>query len=145
MLCRKPDGSPQLGLIDYGQVKRLTKADRHLFCHIVLALAEDNKPRIIELMKEAGFESKSMVPEVIYSYAKVAYDEDSKELTKGLHIQMFMEELQTRDPIIALPYDFIVIGRCSLILRGLAHALKQPRSVAKAWQPIAERVLRDDL
>lgn len=145
MLCRKSDGSPQLGLIDYGQVKRLSKADRHLFCHIVLALADDDKPRIVELLKQAGYQSKKMDPDAIYSYAKVAYDEDSKELTKGLHIQMFMEDLQARDPIIALPYDFIVVGRCSLILRGLAHALKQPRSVAKAWKPIAERVLREDL
>ena len=145
MLCRKPDGSPQLGLIDYGQVKRITKADRHLFCRIILALAAEDKEQIIALMKQAGFQSQKMDPDVIYSYAKVAYDEDNKELTKGLHIQMFMEDLQARDPIIALPYDFIVIGRCSLILRGLAHALQQPRSVAKVWKPIAERVLREDL
>ena len=145
LLCRKPDGSPQLGLIDFGQVKRLSKADRHLFCRIVLALADDDKPRIIELMKEAGFVSQRMDPDVIYSYAKVAYDQDNKELTKGMHIQMFMEDLQHRDPIQALPYDFIVIGRCTVILRGLAHALQQPRSTAKLWKPIAERVLREDL
>lgn len=145
LLLRKADGSPQLGLIDYGQVKRLTKEDRHLFCRIVLALADDDRAAIVRLVKEAGYVSKRMDPDVIYSYAKVAYDEDNAELTKGLHIQMFMEDLQARDPIHALPYDFIVIGRASLLLRGLAHALKQPRSVAKSWKPIAERVLREDL
>lgn len=145
LLCRRPDGSAQLGLIDYGQVKRLTKAHRHLFCRLVLALAADNKDEIIALTKEAGFESKYMDPDVIYSYAKVAYDVDSAKYTGGMHIQMFMEDLQARDPIAALPYDFIVVSRCTLLLRGLAHALQQPRSIAQAWRPIAERVLREDL
>jgi predicted unusual protein kinase regulating ubiquinone biosynthesis (AarF/ABC1/UbiB family) len=126
-------------------VKRISQADRHLFCRLVLALADDDKPKIIELMKEAGFKSRNMDPDVIYAFAKVSYDEDSKELTKGLHIQMFMEELQKRDPIEELPYEWIVIGRCSIILRGLAHALQQPRSTAKLWRPIAERVLKEDL
>ena len=145
LLCRRPDGSPQLGLIDYGQVKRLSKADRHLFCRLILALAADDREEIIQLTKQAGFVSQRMDPDVIYSYAKVGYDQDNARYTKGLHIQMFMEDLQARDPIAALPYNFIVVSRCTLMLRGLAHALQQPRSVAEAWKPIAERVLRDDL
>jgi len=78
-------------------------------------------------------------------YAKVGYDEDNKELTNGKHIQVFMEDLQARDPIIHLPTDFIMVSRSTLMLRGLAHALHQSRSVAKAWRPIAERVLREDI
>lgn len=70
---------------------------------------------------------------------------DSKELTKGKHIQMFMEDLQARDPIKELPKSFLMVSRITLMLRGLAHALHQSRSVAKAWRPIAERVLREDI
>lgn len=145
LLCHTKDGTPQLGLIDYGQVKTLSKELRHLFCRIIIALDDDNKDEIVRLMKLAGFQSERMDPEVIYRYAKVGYDQDNKELTDGLHIQMFMEELQRRDPILALPRDFISIGRCSLILRGLAHALHQSRSIAREWRPIAERVLREDI
>jgi aarF domain-containing kinase len=86
-----------------------------------------------------------MDPEVIYLFAKVSYDEDNYVLTEGMHIQLFVEELQARDPIIDMPVDFIMIFQASLRLRGLAHALHQPRSMAKAWRPIAERVLREDL
>jgi hypothetical protein len=96
-------------------------------------------------MIEAGFRSKRMDPEVIFVYAKVSFDQDSKKLTDGKHIQMFMEDLQNRDPIIQLPENFIMIGRASILLRGLAHALKQSRSVAKTWRPIADQVLKDDL
>jgi predicted unusual protein kinase regulating ubiquinone biosynthesis (AarF/ABC1/UbiB family) len=145
LLCAQEDGTPQLGLIDYGQVKKLSKEKRHLFSKIIIALDDDNREDIIRLMKEAGFKSQKMDPEVIYLYAKVGYDEDNLHLTKGKHIQLFMEELQNRDPIIELPTDFIMIGRASLILRGLAHALHQGRSVAAVWRPIAERVLKEDI
>jgi len=71
-------------------------------------------------------------------------DEDNEELTDGKHIQVFMEDLQARDPIESLPNEFIMVGRASIMLRGLAHALQQSRSVAKAWRPIAERVLIEE-
>lgn len=96
-------------------------------------------------MIEAGFQSQRMDPGVIFMYAKVAYDQDSRELTNGKHIQLFMEDLQSRDPIIHLPTNYIMIGRASILLRGLAHTLKQSRSVAKSWRPLAERVLKEDL
>jgi hypothetical protein len=55
-----------------------------------------------------------------------------------------MEELQKQDPVIDLPRPFLMVSRASLLLRGLAHALKQSRSVAKSWRPIAEFVLRTE-
>ncbi len=138
-------GKTKLGLIDYGQVKELTKRERHLLCQIIIALSNDDRLKIIQLMKEAGFKSKYMDDEVIYKYAKVSYDEDNHELTDGKHIQMFMEDLQSRDPIETLPDQYIMVGRTSIMLRGLAHALRQSRSIAKAWKPIAEKVLREEM
>lgn len=123
----------------------MNKEQRHLFCRIIIALDDDDREEVVRLMKKAGFQSKRMDPEVIFLYAKVSYDQDSKELTNGKHIQVFMEDLQSRDPIIHLPEKYMMIGRASLLLRGLAHALKQSRSVAEIWRPIAERVLEEDL
>jgi len=144
LLCRSYDGTPQLGLIDYGQVKRLSKEKRVLFAKLIVALDDDNRDEIIRLMQEAGFRSQKMDPEVIYLYAKVGYDQDNASLTNNMHIQMFMEELESRDPIIQLPNDFIMISRASLILRGLSHALHQSRSVARCWRPLAERVIQEE-
>jgi aarF domain-containing kinase len=138
------DGKPQLGLIDYGQVKKLSKEDRLLLCQLIVALANEDKPEIVRLVKNAGYKSKYMNEELIYKYAKVSFDETSRELTDGKHIQVFMEELQERDPIESLPNEFIMVGRTSIMLRGLAHALQQPRSVAKAWKPIALHVLSEE-
>ena len=141
MLLREPDGSPTLGLIDYGQVKRLTKETRLLFARLVVALDDDNKDEIIRLMKEAGFKTKNMDPEVIYLYAKVSYDEINDNILEGKHVQYFMEDLEARDPIVELPRELLMASRCSLLLRGLACALHQNRRVATAWRPIAEKVL----
>ena len=145
LLCKNDDGSPQLGLIDYGQVKRLSKDHRHLFCQIIIALDDNKKEEVVRLVREAGYRSESMHPEPMFLYAKVAYDEDNAEITHGKHIQLFMEDLHSKDPIISFPNEFLMIGRCSILLRGLAHALGQSRSVASIWRPIAERVLREDL
>ena len=150
----------------------MTKEQRHLFCKIIIALANENKDAVVALMTEAGFRSKRMDPNIIYLYAKVCYDEDNKELTNGKHIQLFMEDIQNMDPIIQLPStsvvnhciiicrtsntiltflyvavvaDYIMVGRASILLRGLAHMLQQSRSVAKSWKPLAERVLQEDL
>ena len=145
LLLRQEDGSPQIGLIDYGQVKRLTKETRHLFAKLIIALDDDNKDEIVRLMKEAGMRTKNMDPEVFYLYAKVGYDEINDKLLQGKHIQVFMEDLEARDPIVQLPREFLMASRCSILLRGLAQALHQNRSVSKAWRPIAEKVLADNI
>ena len=146
LLCRNPnDGTPQLGLIDYGQVKKLSKQSRHCFARLLLALADDDKEQIVTIMQEAGYRSKYMNPDNIYLYAKVYYDENNDTLTGGLHPQLFVEKLQGIDPIYALPEDFISIGRTSMVLRGLADALHQHRSMSTIWKPIAQRILEEDI
>lgn len=144
MLLRDADGSPAIGLIDYGQVKRISKDTRHLFARLLIALDDDNKEEIVKLMKEAGMRTQNMDPEVIYLYAKVSYDTINDKILEGKHIQLFMEDLERRDPIVQLPTELLMASRCSILLRGLAMALHQNRSVASTWRPIAERVLQTD-
>lgn len=86
-----------------------------------------------------------MKEDVLYKYARVAFDEDNQKITGGLHIQLFMEAIEKADPIVQLPRELIMVSRTSILLRGLAHALRQDRSVAKLWKPIAERALRESV
>jgi len=144
MLLREEDGSPSIGLIDYGQVKKISKETRHLFARLLIALDDDNKEEIVSLMQEAGMRTENMDPEVLYLYAKVSYDTINDKILQGKHIQLFMEDLESRDPIVQLPTEFLMASRCSVLLRGLAMALHQNRSVARAWRPIAERVLQTE-
>ena len=134
-----------MGLIDYGQVKRISKATRHLFAKLIIALDEDNKEEIVALMKEAGMKTKHNDPDVFYLYAKVSYAEITEKILQGRHIQVFMEDLEKRDPIVQLPFELIMVSRTSVLLRGLAMALHQNRNVATAWKSIAEKVLSEDI
>jgi aarF domain-containing kinase len=143
-LIREADGSPTLGLIDYGQIKRLSKETRIKFAKLIIALCEDNRDAICELAKQLGHRTKNMDPEVCYLWAKVSFDQDNPKILGGKHVQLFMEELEARDPVEGLPKDLLMVSRASIILRGLAHAVHQNRSVAQAWRPLAERVLREE-
>lgn len=144
MLLREVDGTPSIGLIDYGQVKKISKETRHLFARLLIALDDDNKEEVVRLMQKAGMRTENMDPEVLYLYAKVSYDTINDKLLEGKHIQLFMEDLESRDPIVQLPTELLMASRCSILLRGLAMALRQNRSVASAWRPIAERVLQSE-
>jgi len=144
LLLGVEEGKPQLGLIDYGQVKTITKEERLQFCKIIIALADDDKENTVSLLKEAGFKSQKMDPEHIYKFAKVSYDEDNEELLEGKHIQVYMEHLHDNDPVDHIPQQYIMASRASILLRGLGHAVHQSRSVAKAWRSIAEKVLKEE-
>ena len=145
LLVREGDGSPAIGLIDYGQVKRLPKQRRHSFAKLIIALDEDNRDEIFRCTKELGLRTKNMNPEIFYLWSKVSFDQDNHQILGGKHVQLFMEDLEARDPVQSLPRDLLMVSRASILLRGLGHALHQNRSVAKAWRPIAERVLREDI
>jgi aarF domain-containing kinase len=73
LLLGMDNGEPQLGLIDYGQVKKLSKEDRLVLCELIVALANEDKPEIVRLVKKAGYKSKYMEDELIYKYAKVSF------------------------------------------------------------------------
>ena len=145
LLIREEDGSPALGLIDYGQVKRVPNSVRMLFAKLIIALADDDRNEVTRLAKELGFKTKKMDPEVHYLWAKISFDQDNDKLLGGKHVQLFMEDLEKRDPVLTLPKDLLMVSRASILLRGLAHALHQNRSVAKIWRPIAERVLQEEI
>ncbi|EED95588.1 predicted protein [Thalassiosira pseudonana CCMP1335] len=144
LLLGVDEGKPQLGLIDYGQVKQISKEERILFCKIIVALANKDKEMVVQCMKEAGYKTQRMDPDIMYRFATLAYDEDNHELTEGQHIQLYMEHLHHKDPVEHLPQQYIMASRVSILLRGLGHAVHQSRSVAEAWKPIAEKVLKEE-
>jgi hypothetical protein len=55
-----------------------------------------------------------------------------------------MDYLHDLDPIKDVPQQYIMASRVSILLRGLGHAVHQSRSVAKAWKPIALKVLKEE-
>jgi len=67
-----PDG--RVGLIDFGQVKRITDERRLNFARVVLAVQKDDPVEITKWMNAIGYRTKSNNPYYISGAAKYGFD-----------------------------------------------------------------------
>ncbi|KAH9121970.1 hypothetical protein LEN26_010427 [Aphanomyces euteiches] len=134
----------RIGLIDYGQVKHLTKDQRKSLARLVLALADGTKEDVARsVVEDVGVMTKHMDPYVLEKMGRTMMDRDDWEITEGMNVQLFVEYLQKRDPIVAQQDDFVMAYRVSLLLRGLSNALRVQVSHAKMWRELAKRALAE--
>mmetsp|Transcript_39636 Transcript_39636/g.157606 ORF Transcript_39636/g.157606 Transcript_39636/m.157606 type:complete len:133 (-) Transcript_39636:1516-1914(-) len=109
------------------------------------ALYRDDREEIVKLYgNELGFVSKYSDPDVMYRRACFFHDRDSDDVTEGLNIQLFMEEMDRRDPVISMADEFIMVGRLSFLMRGLGNAFNISLRISEYWYPFA-RGLLDEL
>lgn len=137
-----PSGA--LGLIDYGQVKRLTDQQRLLLARMIVALGDGDEDETRRLFVDMGFRTKQMNPLVILKTATLYFDRDGPDVTGGMDARAYFESLQKMDATVGVPDDFVMAARVALLLRGLGSLLGQEISVAKAWRPLALQALRQE-
>ncbi|TFJ87962.1 hypothetical protein NSK_000782 [Nannochloropsis salina CCMP1776] len=136
--------SGRIGLIDYGQIKSLKQAQRKSMARMIIALADGKKEEVIDLFVKMGFRSKRMDADVINAVATLYFDRDDSEfIGKGVNLQVYFENLQKKDPFLAMPEDFVMCARVAVFMRGLGTFLDYPISIAKAWRPLAVEVLKE--
>ncbi|CEM09973.1 unnamed protein product [Vitrella brassicaformis CCMP3155] len=137
-----PDG--KLGLIDYGQVKHITREQRLNLAHLVVALAEKNYPQAAKVLTEkVGLKTKNSDERTLALRARMLFDRDDKTVTGGMNAQAFFESLEREDPLVHMPDDYVMAWRLSLLMRGMGWALRYPISTAEGWYPIAKRLIED--
>ena len=140
-----PDG--RLGLIDYGQVKRIDINARRAYAKLILAVAEGDAAechKIVQSEKPEGFGAKShnSDPEVTLKLSTFWNDRDTPDVTEGLNLQEFLDEMQARDPVIKAPDEMVMIARVSVLLRGMGNAFNIRLRMAEAWREDAEKLLK---
>ncbi|RHY98298.1 hypothetical protein DYB35_006748 [Aphanomyces astaci] len=129
----------RIGLIDYGQVKHLSTDQRKRLARLVVALAEGTNDDVVRsVTTDVGLVTKHMDPYVLEKMGRTMMDRDDWEITEGMNIQLFVEYLQKRDPILHQEDDYIMAYRVSLLLRGLSNALRYPVSHANMWKALAK-------
>jgi aarF domain-containing kinase len=132
----------RIGLIDYGQVKKLDMKTRVDIAKLIIALAHDDKDEVVRVMiEDHNLVTKHMDPYVIYKIAQISWNRDDREMCEGKNIQLFFESLGERDPVISNRDEFIMPSRMAVMLRGLSFALKYPVKPAEIWLPFAEDIL----
>ncbi|OQR82811.1 glycoside hydrolase [Achlya hypogyna] len=135
----------RMGLIDYGQVKHLTREQRVRLAKLVVALAEGTSEDVVHAMThEIQIKTKHMDPYVLEKLARIMMDRDDSSITNGMNIQLFAETLSKRDPVVEQSDDFVMAYRVSLLLRGLSYALHYDMSHADMWKDICKRVIAED-
>lgn len=136
-----PDG--RLGLIDYGQFKRLSLKDRIIYAKLILALHREDRPEVIRIItQEVGFRTKHMNEDVIYRSIVFYNDRDDPELMMNMNVHHFMEWLEAQDPPVQVNDEFVLLARVSILLRGMAHGFGLKLRVSDYWSVEAEQFLK---
>lgn len=141
----------RIGLIDFGQVKQISGRNRETLCKIMIALADrksDDNPedldRIGKLAIELGVEFKpDAADEAPAAVGMWLFDSTVENLPGGYD----NGELSPNSPvkeIKSFPQDSVLVGRSSILIKGLSSRLGIPWSLAKEWAPIARQVLEDN-
>mmetsp|Transcript_28404 Transcript_28404/g.92763 ORF Transcript_28404/g.92763 Transcript_28404/m.92763 type:complete len:545 (+) Transcript_28404:1128-2762(+) len=138
----------RIGLIDYGNVKHISLETQLAYARLVLALADDRKEDVIELMKASGFVTQRMDPDILYKIACFWHDRDDDETRRlpgypgRLNLQQFMDAIEKLDPCLQIPEWSVMLSRLSLMMRGMGLAFGVQLRVAKAYRGHAEALLR---
>lgn len=144
------DGS--IGLIDFGQVKQISGRSRETLAKVMIALDDrksDDDPEDLEkignLALELGCElTENCKDEAAAAVAMWLFDGSVNELPGGYD----KGELSPNSPVKELksfPQDLVLVGRSSILIKGLSNRLNIPWSLSQNWAPIARTVLNRNL
>merc|ERR1719253_2571052 len=135
-----------VGLIDFGQVKQISGRNRETLAKVMIALDEsdespDDLQRIGDLALELGVEIKADAKdEAAAAIAIWLFDASVTRLPGGYDTG----ELSPNSPVKELssfPQDLVLVGRSSILIKGLSSRLEIPWSLANKWAPIGRKVL----
>jgi aarF domain-containing kinase len=137
-----------IGLIDFGQVKQISGRKRETLAKVMVALDDrksDSNPEdlaiIGDLAIELGVELKEDAkPEAAAAIAMWLFDGTVESLPGGYD----KGELSPNSPVKELssfPQDLVLVGRSTILIKGLSSRLGIPWSLCAEWAPIARKVL----
>lgn len=125
----------RLGLIDYGQCKRLTASEQARVAQLVLSVARDESDeRIANAFRKLGVKTQNDSTEFLSEMARLMFG-----LFETQHMQhAYHRRLHQLDRITYFPNELSMVYRCALLLRGLAVSLQINPSIAQHWKSHAQ-------
>ena len=132
----------RIGLIDFGQVKRLSDSTRLRIAELVVAIGNRDVGKTCNLLQSLGVQSKYNDNDVQNRMISFWLDRDTPDVTNGLNIHKFLENMEIRDPAVSMNQDLVMVCRCSFMIRSLASALGLKIATTDYWRDYAEQVLQ---
>jgi aarF domain-containing kinase len=133
----------RIGLIDYGQCKHFTDDERRQYAELIVALADDDRERIVKTITAMGARTKNMNPEVLYRLAVFWNDRSDDELLGGKNLSDFLDELEAMDPSLKVTERHLLASRANVLLRGMGSAFNINMRIAPMWRATAAQVLAE--
>jgi len=136
---RRKSSSTKLGLIDYGQCKKLDLDERRRVARLVLSVANnDSDDNIADAFRNLGITTKNDSTEFLAKFGRLMFGKFQPEhLDHGWH-----KKLHEMDRVLYFPKELSMVYRTTLLLRGLAASLQLNYAVAEQWKHHASEAVR---
>ena len=132
------NGRPKLGLIDFGQCKRLTRQEQAQVARLLVAVANNETDETIAAAFRAmGVVTKNDNTEFLAKFAKLMFGPlQSYHLDRSWHMALHKQDAMTY-----FPNQLSMVYRTSMLLRGLAISLQLNPSVGDLWKAHAQEAI----
>ena len=132
----------RLGLIDYGQVKRMCLNDRIMYAKLILAHNRMDKNEVVRIhFDEMGIKTKHMKPDIGYLMSAFYNDRSTPDICGTLNVSEFVDWLQLQDPLAKGPDEFVMLVRVSIFMRGMGKAFGLNLRMSDLWRDEAKALL----
>ena len=130
---------PKIGLIDYGQVKRLEPEERVRVAKLILSIADkESDESIASHFRNLGIKTKTDSTRFLAEFGRLMFGSfEAKHLDHEWH-----KELHKEDRVLYFPNELSMVYRTALLLRGLAMSLQFNPSVGEEWRHHALETIR---
>jgi predicted unusual protein kinase regulating ubiquinone biosynthesis (AarF/ABC1/UbiB family) len=119
------DAGPRLALLDFGCVQAYGPARRRAYAELCLATLRGDAERMAALFEAMGFRSRDGGCDALRAFADLllgAFRADATLAVQDIDARAAMERilrLTRENPIVAVPGDFVLLGRVFTALGGL--------------------------
>lgn len=131
----------RLGLIDYGQCKRLTRPEQVRIARLLLTVANNGTDdEIATAFRDLEIRTKNDSTEFLATMGRLMFGPlHSEYLDHAFH-----RRLHRMDSIVYFPKELSMVYRSALLLRGLAFSLQLNTSIGEQWRHHAEALLKTE-
>jgi aarF domain-containing kinase len=128
----------RLGLIDFGQCKRLTPSEQVRIAALILSVAnQQTDEKVAAAFRRLGIQTKNDSTEFLAAFANLMFGPlQPRHLDHAWH-----KKLHQMDIVNYFPQELSMVYRTALLLRGLAISLQVNSSVSEHWRHHAQAVV----
>ena len=132
---------PKIGLIDYGQCKRLTPNERVRVARLLLSVADNASDDIIAAQfRDLGIQTQNNSTRFLAEFARLMFGPFQPHHLK----HSWHKELHKEDKVLYFPNELSMVYRTSLLLRGLAMSLQLNVAIGEQWRHHAQAALEHE-